>query len=76
MRKWEAGERSSVNYCIYMWSCAGYEDLDKIRLKWFTRTRSKNIPVSGRVIQTKILTCAKELGQALRLLPSSNTIQQ
>ena len=60
MRKWEEGERCTAKYSKPR--AIGYEDLDKIMWEWFIRARSKNIPVSGRMIQEKALMYAQELG--------------
>ena len=60
MRKWEEGERCTAKYSKPR--AVGYEDLDKIMWEWFIRARSKNIPVSGRMIQEKALMYAQELG--------------
>ena len=60
VQKWEAGERPDMKYSKPR--MAGYEDLDKIMWEWFTRARSKNISVSGRMVQEKALVYAKELG--------------
>lgn len=40
---------------------ANFEDIDKAVFAWFRETRSKNIPISGPLIQEK----AKELGKLL-----------
>ena len=42
----------------------GYEELDKVVWKWFTRARTKNIPVSGKLIQERALMYAAELRHA------------
>ena len=53
MRKWEEGGRCTAKYSKPR--AVGYEDLDKIMWECFIRARSKNIPVSGRMIQEKAL---------------------
>ena len=41
---------------------AGYDDLDKLMWEWFTAARTKNIPVSGRMIQEQAFLYTAELG--------------
>lgn len=60
LKRWESGERSDKKYIKPR--TAGYEDLDKLVWEWFTTARSKNIPVSGRMIQEQALLYAAELG--------------
>lgn len=49
LKRWERGERLDKKYVKPR--TAGYEALDELVWAWFTEARSKNIPVSGRMIQ-------------------------
>ena len=60
LRRWESGKRSNKKYVKPR--TAGYDDLDKLVWEWFTTARTKNIPVSGRMIQEQALLYAAELG--------------
>jgi transposase len=40
----------------------GNEEVNELTLQWFTIARSKNIPVSGPMLQEKALTFAAEIG--------------
>ena len=60
MRQWKDGDRSDKKYSKSR--RPGYEDIDKVMWEWFTIARSKNIPVSGRMIQEKAQMYASELG--------------
>ena len=51
MREWEEG-RSTVRK---------YGDINKIVWEWFCTARSKNMPVTGRLIQEKALKFSLEL---------------
>ena len=42
--------------------CVGYPDLDDAVWSWFCEARSRNIPMSGRLIQEKAAVLATAFG--------------
>lgn len=58
-KKWEKGERNSKRYTTM--KCR-YDDVNKKVLEWFSKTRCKNMPVTGPMMQQKALTIARDLG--------------
>lgn len=59
-KRWEAGEHKEKKYVKVR--KVGYDELDEVVWKWFTRARAKNIPVSGRLIQERAVMYAEEIG--------------
>ena len=41
-----------------------YDDIDRAVWEWFVEARSRNIPVSGRLIQERALVYAEQLGHS------------
>ena len=58
-KQWESSDRLEAKYSKHR--KVGY-DLDGLMWEWFTVARSKNIPVSGRMIQEWVIMSVKEIG--------------
>ena len=55
-----AGEPSNKKYTKVRKT--GYKEIDEVVWEWFTRARTKNIPVTGKLIQERAIMYASELG--------------
>lgn len=60
LKQWAEGGNSLRKYTKRRRS--PYEDLDIVVWEWFVRARSKNIPVSGRLLQERAKQYSLELG--------------
>lgn len=60
MEQWQDGGGSSRKY--FKARKCQYADINELVWDWFTVARSKNIPVTGRMIQEKALYLALEAG--------------
>lgn len=61
LKQWEEGQGSDRKYCKKR-KCV-YGDINDLVWEWFTVARSKNIPITGRMIQEKALFYALEADQ-------------
>ncbi|XP_053555972.1 tigger transposable element-derived protein 6-like [Bombina bombina] len=59
MEEWLAGNGEVKRKA----KATGNEDLNKLLWEWFVAARSKNLPISGPILQTQALALAKELGK-------------
>ncbi|XP_053571634.1 tigger transposable element-derived protein 6-like [Bombina bombina] len=59
MEEWLAGNGAVKRKA----KATGKEDLNKLLWEWFVAARSKNVPISGPILQTQALALAKELGK-------------
>ncbi|XP_053545444.1 tigger transposable element-derived protein 4-like [Bombina bombina] len=59
MEEWLAGNGEVKRKA----KATGNEDLNKLLWEWFVAARSKNVPISGLILQTQALALAKELGK-------------
>ena len=54
MTEWQSGGRSDLKYVERRKTT--YEALNNTVWEWFVKARSKNLPISGRLIQVKIVS--------------------
>ena len=54
MTEWQSGGRSDLKYVKKRKTT--YEALNNTVWEWFVKARSKNLPISGRLIQVKIVS--------------------
>ena len=59
-KRWESSGRSDEKYSKQR--KVGYNGLDGLMWEWFTVARSKDIPVSSRMLQEPAITYTKEIG--------------
>ena len=68
MKQWESRARAEQKYLKRRKTT--YEELNSLVSDWFCAARSKDLPVSGRLIQEKELTLSVEMIQAAHTMQS------